>query len=177
MSRHNRDRRAALALRKRATSPSGAPSFLSEEPLELVEVDPGRAKQLRHINEGNAYLRAYRLGECSVIVTKEFGRWHLSIAHKSREPAWREIAEARYRLLPGDVTIAMILPPLEDYINMHKFCFQMVEVTPEDEVERLRDEASACRGTLDRVTIQLADAIARCQAAERELARASGTSS
>jgi len=70
-----------------------------------------------------------------VIVTKEFGRWHLSIAHTDRDPTWREISEARYRLIPNNVLTAMLLPPLEEYVNVHKHCFQMHEIDDPDSSE------------------------------------------
>jgi hypothetical protein len=67
----------------------------------------------------------YQLGECSVLVTREFGDWHLSIAHPSRDPTWGEISQARYRIIPDDIWMAMYLPPREEYVNLHRFCFQM----------------------------------------------------
>jgi hypothetical protein len=81
--------------------------------------------------ESAAYCRCYRLGECTVIVTREFGRWHLSIAHPARYPTWHEITQARYRLLPADATIAMLLPPQYEYINIGKHVFQMIEIPRE----------------------------------------------
>jgi len=74
------------------------------------------------------YLKTYQLGDCNIIVTKELGLLHLSINHKSRYPTWHEICQARYRLLPADRTIAMILPPKEAYINYNSNVFQMVEL-------------------------------------------------
>jgi hypothetical protein len=81
-------------------------------------------------------VRRYWLGECSVIVshTKEFG-WHLSIANGRRYPTWDEISEARYRLLPDAVTMAMLLPPRAEFVNIHRFVFQLTELetsTPKD---------------------------------------------
>lgn len=83
--------------------------------------------------------KAYRFGPCSVIVSqhdiKERGifvkRWHLSIAHQTRYPSWDEIKEARYRLLPEDVTMAMLLPPKGHYVNLHENCFHLHEIPNE----------------------------------------------
>jgi hypothetical protein len=87
------------------------------------------------INAANSYLRRYMLGECSVIVTKEFGEWHLSIAHPSRYPTWDEVAQARYRATPKDVWMALMLPPPEHYVNIHERCFQLVQVEePKDSI-------------------------------------------
>ena len=80
--------------------------------------------------------KAYRMGECAVLVSrdevKERGlfvmRWHLSISHPSRFPRWNEIKEARYALLPDEVTMAMLLPPREQYVNVHPNCFHLHEI-------------------------------------------------
>ncbi len=62
--------------------------------------------------------RAYRMGECSIIVSRSDAGWHISIAHPSRYPSWDEIAHARYKLVPNDVCLAMLLPPQEEYVNL-----------------------------------------------------------
>lgn len=54
-------------------------------------------------------------------------QWHLSIAHPSRYPTWDEIAQARYDLVPDDVTMVMLLPPRREYVNVHKNCFHLHE--------------------------------------------------
>lgn len=109
--------------------PAMRPSFTQKKPLRLVEYPPTDQDQARFIRPGiNSYFRRYSLGECSIIVTREYGTWHLSIAHPKRYPAWDEIAEARYRLLPDDIVVAMILPPKSAYINIHPNCFQMHEI-------------------------------------------------
>lgn len=54
--------------------------------------------------------------------------WHLSISHPSRYPTWDEIRDARYELLPNDCTMAMLLPPKEQYVNLHPNCFHLHEV-------------------------------------------------
>ena len=73
-------------------------------------------------------VKAYRLGECTVIITREFGQWHLSINHAGREPTWAEISQARYRLLPDDITMVMLLPPRREYVNINKNVFQLVQL-------------------------------------------------
>jgi hypothetical protein len=64
----------------------------------------------------------YEVGECSVIQTR---KTHFSISHPSRYPTWDEIAAARYALLPRLRDCAMVLPPEEDYVNLHEFCFHV----------------------------------------------------
>jgi hypothetical protein len=110
--------------------------LIDREPLNWMRPDAEIQAQLplkeipvpwQNALPGNAYAKAYRLGECSVIVTREGGKWHLSVAHHNRYPTWDEISQARYRLLPGDIWVAMYLPPKDDYVNVHKNCFQMYE--------------------------------------------------
>jgi len=79
-------------------------------------------------------------GELSVFVgvepNKERGivrnRWHLSIAHPKRYHTWDEIKSARYEVVPHDVTMAMILPPPDEYVNLHKNCFHLHEIDGEE---------------------------------------------
>lgn len=54
--------------------------------------------------------------------------WHLSIAHAHRYPTWDEIADVRYELVPGDVTMAMLLPPPDSYVNAHEHCFHLWQI-------------------------------------------------
>lgn len=72
---------------------------------------------------------AYRMGDVSILISKEPGMgWHMSIAHPSRYPTWDEVAHLRYRLLPDAITMAMLLPPHDQYINIHQNCFQLWQV-------------------------------------------------
>lgn len=72
--------------------------------------------------------QAFHLGECQVIVTIDRGKWHLSISHRHRYPTWDEIKFARYEFLPDAKTIAMILPPRNEYVNFHPNCFHLHEI-------------------------------------------------
>jgi hypothetical protein len=54
--------------------------------------------------------------------------WHLSISHPHRYPDWDTIADARYSLMPDEITVAMFLPPRAEYVNLHKNCFHLHEV-------------------------------------------------
>jgi len=74
-------------------------------------------------------------GHLSVIVGIESEGWHMSISHRTnhtpprpgRYPKWGEIKEARYRFCPADISMCMILPPPEEYINVHPTCFHLHE--------------------------------------------------
>lgn len=60
--------------------------------------------------------------------TGELLLWHLSIAHAERYPTWDEIADARYELVPEDVTMALLLPPPGEYVNEHEHCFHLWQI-------------------------------------------------
>ena len=76
----------------------------------------------------------YRSGAFTVLLgcpgTKEYaetGRWHLSISHPHRYPDWDTIADARYALVPDELTMMMYLPPSAEYVNVHRNCFHLHE--------------------------------------------------
>lgn len=58
-------------------------------------------------------------GSLCVIVSKDDGMWHMSISHTDRLPSWDEIADARYRFLPDRVTMAQLLPPRAEWVDVH----------------------------------------------------------
>lgn len=80
-------------------------------------------------------------GHLSAIVAREpLGpdgemQWHLSISHRTnhqpprpgRYPTWDEIADARYLLLPDDLTFVMELPPPDEYVAAHDTTFHLHE--------------------------------------------------
>ena len=78
------------------------------------------------------FAKAFVKGPCRVLISQEdhLGklRWHLSISCRDRYPGWEEIKDARYSLLPSGLTFAQILPPLDQYINIHPNCFHLWEV-------------------------------------------------
>jgi hypothetical protein len=78
------------------------------------------------------HCRAYHWGDVTVFVGQEpqIG-WHLSISTPYRYPTWDEIKAARYDLIPNEVTVAMFLPPREEYVNAHQFCFHLHQVPDE----------------------------------------------
>ncbi len=72
--------------------------------------------------------RCFKMNGCGIIVADEPEGWHLSISRKDRDPTWDEIATARYRLLPEVDEMAMFLPRLDEYVNLHPFTFHLHEV-------------------------------------------------
>ena len=81
-------------------------------------------------------------GELRAIVGREpvFGgplKWHMSISCEHRDPTWEEIRDARYALVPNSVHMAQILPPKEDYVDVHPHTFHLWEVLSDKEIYRL----------------------------------------
>lgn len=56
--------------------------------------------------------------------------WHISVSRKDRYPTWDEIKAARYDLLPDDLTMAQMLPPKAEYVNVHPNTFHLHEIRP-----------------------------------------------
>jgi len=82
--------------------------------------------------QGNPFLpegtKAYVMGNCTIIYTIDDGRHHISISNKHRYPTWEEISFARYALIPNEIPMAIVLPPKEKYVNLHKNCFHLWEI-------------------------------------------------
>lgn len=79
-----------------------------------------------------AYQRAVKDGALTVFLSRDDGALHLSISHTvggrpGRYPTWDEIVEARYRFTPDNVTMAMLLPPRAEYVNLHNTTFHLWE--------------------------------------------------
>lgn len=72
--------------------------------------------------------RRTRDGTLSLYVGLEPDGWHLSISHSARYPTWDEIKDARYQFCPNEVTMAMLLPPIEQYVNIHERTFHLWQV-------------------------------------------------
>lgn len=69
-------------------------------------------------------------GGLLAIVSREDGRWHVSVSHPKRYPTWDEMASARERFTPDEVTMAMLLPPRGEYVNLHSTCLHLWELVP-----------------------------------------------
>jgi hypothetical protein len=80
-------------------------------------------------------MRRYTMGPCNILIAREGPSkqllWHLTISTPSRHPTWDEIKVARYRLLPLDICMGMLLPPPGDYVNVPEqdHVFQLWEIT------------------------------------------------
>ncbi len=83
------------------------------------------------------YQRKVHDGLLVALVTHEPKGWHLSISHRdhrgqyTRYPTWDEIAHADEVLLPPEATMAMILPPADEYVALHATTFHLHEIEGE----------------------------------------------
>lgn len=92
-----------------------------------------------------AFQREVEDGHLSVFVgqepTSDGAKWHLSISHRSsvlvskdgfplpgRIPTWKEIHDARYKFVPDEIYMAMILPPKSEYVNVHPTTMHLYEI-------------------------------------------------
>jgi len=102
------------------TTRGNAPSFIE------VPVPP---EVLAHLMAaGSTRVRHYRAQGLMVFTSIDKGLWHLSISASRRYPTWDEIAEARYQLCPDNITMAMLLPPRGEYVNLHDTTFHLHEI-------------------------------------------------
>jgi hypothetical protein len=79
------------------------------------------------------YNKAYAKGDLRIWITRDVYkhgglRWHMSISCKNRYPVWNEIRDARYALMPDNITVGMLLPPRSEYVNLHPNCFHLHEI-------------------------------------------------
>jgi len=104
-----------------------------EADLYISRMRPEHAATLKA-----THTRFFVKGYCRVMLSKEPrpGRillanpplsLHLSISCEDRYPTWDEIKDAKYSLTPNDLTMVMIFPKPEDYVNIHNFCFHLWE--------------------------------------------------
>lgn len=77
------------------------------------------------------FCKAYKMGMLKILVGKEPPGWHLSVSHPHRYPSWDEIKHLRYELCPDELTMALILPPKGEYVNVHPNCFHLHEIPGE----------------------------------------------
>ena len=103
---------------------------LAKLPASIEITKTARFERMAHLLEPGS--RGFQLGRCTVFISPPFEGegWHMSISHPDRYPTWDEVAKAWYELIPDAETRtgAMILPPKEEYVNLHSFCFYLHEV-------------------------------------------------
>lgn len=128
-----------------------APTWRRLRPPALIAAQyPGTRAWQRDLDDGHL----------SVFVGREptdlpngdrLNLWHLSISHRTNEahprpgryPTWDEIRDAREQFIPDDVTVAMLLPPSSEYVNVHNTTFHLWEITERNEIHTSADDEVA----------------------------------
>lgn len=93
-------------------------------PLRQLPLPAAIEQRLRAEGVPTSEFRHYMFGEVSVFVAREPAGakgellWHMSVSCRDRHPVWDEIKFLRYRLLPGDICCAILLPPPDLYVNV-----------------------------------------------------------
>jgi hypothetical protein len=107
--------------------------------------NPDRRRELREVELPDEVAqmlepgsRAYRMGRCGIIASQQRAGWHLSISRPDKLPTWEEVRDARYAIVPDEATMAMLLPPQSEYVNVHSYCLQLYEI-PGEYIERHQD--------------------------------------
>lgn len=62
-----------------------------------------------------------------VFVTKDDGKWHLSVSAKY-PLGYQQIKDVRYKFLPNAMEVAQIFPPREQFVNVHPNCYHLFEL-------------------------------------------------
>ncbi len=97
---------------------------------DAIKHNVAQIEQMKALGIIQPGTQAYLMGRCKILVSPPIDDgwgWHMSISHPKRYPKWDEIAKARYDLLPTDRVFVMVLPPQEQYVNLHDNCFHLWE--------------------------------------------------
>ena len=70
----------------------------------------------------------FRMGRCNVIVTRDAGRWHMSVSTHSASPSYKELKAAKEQFLPPDLTYGQLFVPEEQHVNLHQFTHHLWEI-------------------------------------------------
>lgn len=69
----------------------------------------------------------YRSGELTAIASTMGGTAHISVSAPGRYPTWDEISSIKDIVFP-DRSMAMLLPPRSEHVNIHETCLHIWEV-------------------------------------------------
>jgi hypothetical protein len=100
----------------RRSSLARLPNISAPQPAPVGFAEPGA--------------QVYTMGACRIIVGRSASGWHMSISCGDRYPTWDEVAKARYELILDGVTMAMLLPPEAEFVNVHPTTLHLWEIPP-----------------------------------------------
>ena len=81
----------------------------------------------------------FRFIGCKVIVSIDGGLWHLSISKEKTQPSYKLLKAARYKFLPGDITVAQLFPPEKEFVNIHEFCHHLWELAGHEDPTKTKE--------------------------------------
>lgn len=62
----------------------------------------------------------------SVCIEEDMKPWlHVSLAHQKRLPSYDEIKLVKERFIGNDKYAAMVFPPADRFVNIHKYCLHL----------------------------------------------------
>lgn len=70
----------------------------------------------------------------AVIVSKDAGKWHMSMSFRDRIPTYEELKEARYYFIYDHVTMGQLFPPKSQFVNVHPYTLHLWEVPGEGSI-------------------------------------------
>ena len=107
---------------REAADLTGAP-LLDWSPPRVV---PAGWRALTELCDGMSYTD----GKLTVIISgareQDGRRWvHLSVSHKDRIPAWRELRRVKDLFLGQDAKAISVLPAEREYVNLHPYVLHL----------------------------------------------------
>jgi hypothetical protein len=137
MSKHRGPTKARPTPRELEGVPGTVEHGFRERPIEEQRVPYELIQRWEQMGLDPSTLRYFTMRPCDILIGREPAGangellWHLTISTPSRHPTWDEIKIARYRLLPDDICIGMLLPPSQFYVNVESqdHVFQLWEIT------------------------------------------------
>jgi hypothetical protein len=79
-------------------------------------------------------------------IAADDARWHISVAHAERLPAWADLVAIAHRLRPG-VCFVVGVPPRSWWLNVHENCLHLWELRDEHLEAQWRAEGQGDRPT------------------------------
>lgn len=109
--------------------------------MKITKVENEKVEELKKefVVCGHDLLGVYRTSSgLFVLISNDFTKdghiRHISASHHQRLPTYYEIKELRYTLC-GDVKyMAMIFPPVEQFVNIHPNCLHLYEIKGQDDL-------------------------------------------
>lgn len=87
-----------------------------------------RIEQIKNLEDHVPKQGIFVYKHLRIIVTKDVGKWHLSVSVDGRIPNYEEMKLLRYSLLPKNIYAAEIFPPPEEFVNLNPYTRHLFEI-------------------------------------------------